>query len=47
MVAHQLTDVWDLADRVAVLAAGRWVADEPRSGSLEAFLPRYQEMVSG
>jgi ABC-type nitrate/sulfonate/bicarbonate transport system ATPase subunit len=47
MVTHQLTEVWELAARVAVLAAGRWLADEPRAGSLETFLPRYQRMTSG
>jgi heme ABC exporter ATP-binding subunit CcmA len=47
MVTHQLTEVWDLAARVAVLAGGRWVTDEPRTGSLETFLPRYQRMTSG
>jgi ABC-type multidrug transport system ATPase subunit len=46
MVTHQLTEVWDLAARVAVLAAGRWIADEPRSGSLDTFLPRYHRMTS-
>jgi heme ABC exporter ATP-binding subunit CcmA len=47
MVTHQLTDVWDLAARVAVLAGGRWIVDEPRAGSLETFLPRYQRLTSG
>jgi heme exporter protein A len=45
LVTHQLTDVWDLATRVAVLNQGRWAADEPRSGSLDAFLGRYQAMT--
>jgi heme ABC exporter ATP-binding subunit CcmA len=47
MVTHQLTEVWELAARVAVLAGGRWIANEPRTGSLDAFLPRYQRMTSG
>jgi heme ABC exporter ATP-binding subunit CcmA len=47
MVTHQLTEVWELAARVAVLAGGRWVTDEPRTGSIESFLPRYQRMTSG
>jgi heme ABC exporter ATP-binding subunit CcmA len=47
MVTHQLSEVWDLAARVAVLAGGRWVTDEPRSGSLETFRPRYQQRTSG
>jgi ABC-type sugar transport system ATPase subunit len=46
MVTHQLTEVWDLAARVAVLVGGRWIADEPRAGSLETFLPRYHRMTS-
>ena len=44
-VTHQLTEVWDLASRVAVLVQGRWRANEPRAGSLEAFVPRYREMT--
>jgi heme exporter protein A len=44
-VTHQLTEVWDLASRVAVLVQGQWVANEARSGSLEAFLPRYRELT--
>jgi heme exporter protein A len=45
VVTHNLAEVWDLATRVAVLVQGRWAADDPRSGTLEAFLPRYQELV--
>jgi ABC-type multidrug transport system ATPase subunit len=45
VVTHQLAEVWDLATRVAVLVAGRWATDEPRTGSLEAFLPRYHGMT--
>jgi simple sugar transport system ATP-binding protein len=45
VVTHRLSEVWDLATRVAVLAEGRWACDEPRSGSLEAFLSRYHEVV--
>jgi heme exporter protein A len=47
MVTHQLTEVWELAARVAVLVGGRWVSDEPRTGSLDDFLPRYQRMTRG
>jgi heme ABC exporter ATP-binding subunit CcmA len=43
LVTHQLADAWELASRVAVLIQGRWVADEPRSGSLDSFLRRYRE----
>jgi heme exporter protein A len=45
VVTHHLAEVWDLASRVAVLVAGRWVADGPRSGSLNDFLPRYRELT--
>jgi hypothetical protein len=38
--------VWDLASRVAVLVEGRWAVDEPRAGSLDSFLPRYQALIS-
>jgi heme ABC exporter ATP-binding subunit CcmA len=47
LVTHQLADVWSLATRVAVLVAGRWVAEEPRAGSPESFLARYQQMTHG
>jgi len=45
LVTHNLSDAWELASRVAVLIQGRWAADEPRSGTLEAFLPRYQRLA--
>jgi heme exporter protein A len=45
IVTHHLAEVWDLATRVAVLVGGRWAADEPRTGTLEAFLPRYRELI--
>jgi heme ABC exporter ATP-binding subunit CcmA len=45
LVTHRLSEVWELATRVAVLAEGRWACDEPRSGTLEAFLPRYHGLV--
>lgn len=45
IVTHNLAEVWDLATRVAVLAGGRWVSDEPRGASLEEFLPRYHELI--
>jgi heme exporter protein A len=45
IVTHRLSEVWGVATRVAVLAEGRWACDEPRSGPLEAFLPRYQGLV--
>jgi heme exporter protein A len=45
LVTHNLSDAWPLASRVAVLIQGRWAVDEPRSGTLEAFLPRYQRLA--
>ncbi len=45
IVTHRLSEVWAIATRVAVLAEGRWAADVPRAGTLEAFLPRYQGLV--
>ena len=45
LVTHNLSDAWELASRVAVLIQGRWAVDEPRSGTLEAFLPRYQRLA--
>jgi heme exporter protein A len=45
IVTHHLAEVWDLATRVAVMVDGRWVCDEPRSGPLDAFLPRYREWI--
>ena len=45
LVTHHLAEAWALASRVAVLVRGRWVADEPRTGSIEAFLPRYLGLI--
>jgi heme ABC exporter ATP-binding subunit CcmA len=45
MVTHHLTEVWELASRVAVLVNGGWAADEPRTGALDAFLPRYYGLI--
>ena len=45
IVTHHLAEVWAVATRVAVLVEGRWVCDQPRSGPLEAFLPRYREWI--
>jgi ABC-type multidrug transport system ATPase subunit len=45
IVTHHLAEVWELASRVAVLVGGRWAAEEPRTGTLEAFLPRYRELI--
>jgi heme ABC exporter ATP-binding subunit CcmA len=45
LVTHTLSDTWELASRVAVLSRGRWAADETRSGTIDAFLTRYQGLV--
>ena len=45
LVTHQLTEVWELASRVAVLVNGCWATDEPRTGALDAFLPRYHGLI--
>jgi heme ABC exporter ATP-binding subunit CcmA len=45
IVTHRLGEVWGVATRIAVLAEGRWACDEPRSGTLDTFLPRYQGLV--
>ncbi len=45
VVTHRLAEVWGVATRVAVLADGQWACDEPRAGTLEEFLPRYQGLV--
>jgi len=45
IVTHHLGEVWDVASRIAVLVGGRWVCDEPRSGGIEHFLPRYQGLI--
>lgn len=45
IVTHHLGEVWEVATRVAVLVGGRWACDEPRSGAVEHFLPRYQGLI--
>ena len=47
IVTHQLAEAWDLASRVAVLAGGRLVLDEPRQGDAAAFLSRYLAVSGG
>jgi len=46
IVTHHLAEVWQLASHIAVMVAGRWAAEEPRQGPLEAFLPRYHRLIS-
>lgn len=45
LVTHQLEEAWDLADRVGVLAGGRWVIEVPRTGAAADLLARYREVV--
>jgi ABC-type multidrug transport system ATPase subunit len=47
LVTHNLVEAWELVSRVAVLVGGRWAMDEPRTGTLDAFLSRYQRFASG
>ena len=45
IVTHHLSEVWTVANRVAVLVDGRWAAVETRAGSVEDFLPRYHGLI--
>ena len=45
VVTHHLSEIWDLATRVAVLIDGRWAIEEARTGSVESFLTRYYGMT--
>jgi heme ABC exporter ATP-binding subunit CcmA len=45
LVTHQLGEAWEVATRIAVLVEGRWACDEALAGPLQAFLPRYQELI--
>ena len=45
IVTHHLGEVWDVAGRIAVMVGGRWAAEEPRAGAVEAFLPRYHGLI--
>ena len=48
MVTHNLSQGLDLADRVAIQVAGRWVSDEPREAIDAAGFERfYTERVGG
>jgi heme ABC exporter ATP-binding subunit CcmA len=45
IVTHHLGEVWEVASRIAVMVEGRWAAEEPRSGPLDGFLPRYHGLI--
>jgi heme ABC exporter ATP-binding subunit CcmA len=45
LVTHQLAEAWQVATRIAVMVDGRWACDETLAGSVEGFLPRYQELI--
>jgi ABC-type multidrug transport system ATPase subunit len=45
LVTHQLAEAWELATRVAVLSAGRWVLEEPRAGAYAAFAARAEALL--
>ena len=45
LVTHLLGEAWEVATRIAVLVDGRWGCDETLAGPVEAFLPRYQELI--
>jgi heme ABC exporter ATP-binding subunit CcmA len=47
LVTHQLSEAWDLATRIGVLAAGRWALEAPREGALADFTPRWEGAYHG
>jgi heme exporter protein A len=47
LVTHQLSETWDLATRVGVLAGGGWALEAPRQGALADFTPRWEAAVNG
>jgi heme exporter protein A len=47
LVTHHLSETWDIATRVGVLAGGRWALEAPREGALEDFAPRWEAAVNG
>ncbi len=47
LVTHHLAEAWDLVTRVAVLFRGRWVLEETRAGTADAFRPKYRELIRG
>jgi heme ABC exporter ATP-binding subunit CcmA len=47
LVTHHLSETWDIATRVGVLAGGRWALEAPREGALADFAPRWEAAVNG
>ena len=47
LVTHHLSETWDIATRVGVLAAGRWALEAPREGALADFAPRWEAALHG
>jgi heme ABC exporter ATP-binding subunit CcmA len=47
LVTHQLSETWDIATRVGVLAGGRWALEAPREGALADFAPRWEAALHG
>ncbi len=47
IVTHQASEAWDLATRVGVLVAGRWVLESPRPDDPTRFHLAYQELARG
>ncbi|HET8623813.1 MAG TPA: heme ABC exporter ATP-binding protein CcmA [Gemmatimonadales bacterium] len=47
LVTHQLSEAWDLATRVGVLANGRWALEVLREGALVDFAPRWEAALHG
>jgi heme ABC exporter ATP-binding subunit CcmA len=46
VVTHQVSEVWDFADRVQALVAGQWALEaQGRDAPLDQFLRRYREVV--
>jgi heme ABC exporter ATP-binding subunit CcmA len=45
VVTHHLSEIWDLATRLAVLIDGRWAIEQARTGSVDSFLTRYYGMT--
>jgi len=45
LVTHHMDEAWELATRIGVLIAGRWLLEGERAGELDDFLTRYRALV--